>query len=148
MKHHLLTISLNFSAVVLLLALVIAPIYFAKNFTQIAGVKTESQYLLISQVEKFPGMTFSQSGDMYTITFTKLAPAQAYLSVLIINNPTNESKTYTIKSNNSQNTLFFGEDLKNQMHKINIPAQSSVPISLLSTSITNSQSATFQIQAN
>ncbi len=148
MKHHFLTIGLNFSAVVLLLALIMAPIYFAKNFAQVAGVKSQSNYLLVSQIDKFPGMTFSQSGQNYTINFTKQATSQAYLAILIINNPTNVAKTYTIKSNNSKNTLFFGEDLKNQQTKINIPAQSSAPISLLSQSPQDTKSTTFQILAN
>lgn len=144
-KHHLTTIIYNFLAVVLLVSLIAAPIYFAKNFAQVAGVKSQSNYLLVSQIDKFPGMTFSQSGQNYTINFTKQATSQAYLQVFIINNPTNGAKTYTIKSNNSKNTLFFGEDLKNQQTKINIPAQSSAPISLLSQSPQDTQSATFQI---
>ena len=147
MKHHLLKISLNFSAVLLLLVLIVIPIYFAKNFAQVAGVKSQSNYLLVSQIDKFPGMTFSQSGQNYTIEFTKQATSQAYLALFIINNPTNNAKTYTIKSNIGNNTLFFGEDLKNQQSKINIPAQSSAPISLLSESETDTQSATFQIHA-
>lgn len=147
MKRKILTILANSVAVFLLAALIIAPIYFANNFSQVAGVKTESQYLIISQTDKFSGMTFNQSGGIYTITFTKQAPSQAYLSIIIINNPTNDTKTYTIKNQPTDNKLFFGEDLKNQQTKINIPAQSSVPISLLSKSDLGSQSATFQIQA-
>lgn len=148
MKHHLLTITLNFSAAALLLVLIATPIYFAKNFTQVAGVKSESQYLLVSQTEKFPGMTFSQLQNTYTIYFTKQAPSQAYLSIIILNNPTNNTKTYTINNQSTENKLFFGEDLNNQQTKINIPAQASTPISLLSQSPTDAQSVTFQIQAD
>lgn len=148
MKHHFLTIALNFSAVLLLFVLIISPIYFAKNFAQVAGVKSESAYLLVSQTEKFPDMTFSQSQNTYTITFKKQAPSQAYLSIIIINNPTGETKTYTIKNQSNENKLFFGENLNNQQIKINMPAQSSAPISLFSQSTTDTQSATFQIQVN
>lgn len=145
MKKYLIRIVTNTLAVFVLLALIAAPIYFAKNFAQVAGIKSQSNYLLVSQIDKFPGMTFSQSGQNYTINFTKQAASQAYLALFIINNPTNSAKTYTIAANNSKNTLFFGEDLKNQLDKINIPAQSSAPISLLSQSPQDTQSATFQI---
>lgn len=145
MNKYLLRIVTNTLAVFVLLTLIAAPIYFAKNFAQVAGVKSQSNYLLVSQIDKFPGMTFSQLGQNYTINFTKQATSQAYLALFIINNPTNGAKTYTIKSNNSKNTLFFGEDLKNQQSKINIPTQSSAPISLLSQSPQDTQSATFQI---
>jgi hypothetical protein len=148
MKHRLLTIALNFSAAALLLILITTPIYFAKNITQVAGVKSESQYLLVSQTEKFPGMTFGQLGNTYTITFTKQSPSQAFLSILIINNPTNETKTYSIKNQAAERKLFFGENLNNQQIKINVPPQSSTPISLLSQSDVDTQSVTFQIQVN
>ncbi len=148
MKHHVLTIALNFSAAALLLALIATPIYFAKNFVQVAGVKSESQYLLVSQIDKFPGMTFSQSQNTYTITFTKQAPSQAYLAPIIINNPTNDTKTYTINNQSTQNKLFFGENLNDQQITINVPSQSSTPVSLLSQSKADTQLITFQIQAN
>ncbi|MEK7581432.1 MAG: hypothetical protein AAB512_04055 [Patescibacteria group bacterium] len=148
MKHHLATIVYNLLAVFFLVSLIAAPIYFAKNFAQVAGVKSESPYLLVSQTEKFPSMTFSQSQNTYTITLTKQVPSQAYLSIIIVNNPTSETKTYTIKNQSTENKLFFGENLNNQLIKINIPSQSSTPISLLSQSATDAQSVTFQIQTN
>lgn len=148
MKNHLLSIGLNFSAVMLLISLFASPIYFAKNFTQVAGIKSESPYLLVSQVGKFPGMTFTEADNSYSISFTKQAPSQAYLSILIINNPTNKAKTYSITNQSTENKLSFGGDLKDQQTKISVPPQSSVPISLLSQSTANSQSATFQIEAN
>jgi len=148
MKKHILAITFNFSAILLLAALIIAPIYFAKNFTQVAGVKSESPYLLVSQTEKFPGMTFSQSASTYTIAFTKQASSQAYLSIFIINNPTNEPKSYTIQNQSSENKFFFGEDLNSLQNKINVPAQVSVPISVLSHSTSDKQTATFQIQVD
>ena len=148
MKHHLLKIGLNCSAVFILLVLIATPIYFAKNFAQVSGVKSQSNYLLVSQIDKFPGITFTQTDQNYTINFTKQATSQAYLALFIINNPTNSAKTYTIRSNNTKNTLFFGEDLNHQQTTINIPTQSSAPISLLSQSPQDVQSATFQIRAN
>lgn len=148
MKKYLIRIVTNTLAVFLLLALITAPIYFAKNFAQVSGIKSQSNYLLVSQIDKFPGMIFNQTGQNYTINFTKQATSQAYLAVLIINNPTNGAKTYIIKSNDGKNTLFFGENLKNQQTKINIPAQSSAPISLLSQSKVDTQSTTFQILAD
>ncbi len=148
MKHYVLTIALNFSAAALLLALIATPIYFAKNFVQVAGVKSESQYLLVSQIDKFPGMTFGQSQNTYTITFTKQATSQAYLALIIINNPTNDTKTYTINNQSTQNKLFFGENLNDQQITIKVPSQSSTPVSLMSQSKADTQSITFQIQAN
>jgi len=140
--------AVNFLAVVALFSLIAAPIYFAQNFAHVAGVKTQSQYLLVSQVEKFPGMTFSQGQDSYTLSFTKLAQSQAYLSVIILNNPTNESKTYTIKNQSPQSHFFFGDNLNSQKTKVSVPSQSTVSISLMSQSDNNSQSASFQIQVN
>lgn len=148
MKDLAKIVSINFLAVIVLFGLIAAPIYFAQNFAHIAGVKTQSQYLLVSQVEKFPGMTFSQSQYSYTLSFTKLAASQAYLSILILNNPTNEPKTYTIKNQSSQNHFFFGDNLNDQKTKVSVPPQSTVSISLLSQSDNNSQSANFQINVN
>lgn len=147
MKHLAIIIS-NSLAVLLLLALVATPIYFARNFAQVAGVKTESSYLLISQIEKFPGMALKQESNNYSISFTKQAQSQAYLSIFIINNPTNGTKTYTILNSSTENTAFFGESLNNREITISVPPQSSVPISLISSSQTAAQAASFQIQAN
>src|SRR3989338_9179561 len=97
-KNHLLIVALNFSAVVLLVALIATPIYFARNFAKVAGVKSESKYLIVSQIEKFPNMTFSQNGDNYQISFNKLGPSQAFLVILIVNNPTNSTQTYRLDS--------------------------------------------------
>ncbi|KKR78187.1 MAG: hypothetical protein UU23_C0002G0014 [Candidatus Curtissbacteria bacterium GW2011_GWA1_40_9] len=145
MRHHLLTISLNFSAFLLLLTLVAAPIYFAKNITQIAGVKSESPYLLVSQIEKFPGMTFSQTNNTYTVSFTKQAPKQAYLSILVINNPTKEAKTYKIHTTDDSDTLFFGEDINRPETQITLTTQTSAPISILSKSNSFRENVSFNI---
>ena len=145
MKHHFLKITLNFSAVVLLVALIATPIYFARNFAKVAGVKSESKYLIVSQIEKFPNMTFSQNGDNYQISFNKLGQSQAFLGILIVNNPTNSTQTYRLDSTGSAK-LFFGEDLKNQQSQISVPASASVPVSLYSESADLSQTIEFTIR--
>ena len=147
MKDKVKFIAANFLAALALFALILTPIYFARNFARVAGVKTQSQYLLVSQVEKFPEMTFSQSADIYTLTFTKVAPVQAYLSIIIINNPTNETKKYTIKNQSQKNQFFFGENLNDLQTNTSVPPGATVPISLLSESNTG-QSAPFQIQVD
>lgn len=147
MKKHLLAIGLNFSAVLVLAALIIAPLYFAKNLTQVAGVKSESPYLLVSQIEKFPGMKLAQTQNIYTVSFIKQSQSQAYLSILIINNPTNEPKIYTVQNQQTENKFFFGDDLNNLQLKINIPPQTSVPVSLISQSSQDAQTASFQIKS-
>src|SRR3990167_4703328 len=131
-NHHFLKISLNFAAVILLLTLVVLPFYFARNFSQVSGVKSEAQYLVVSQVGKFPGMFLSQADNRYEISFERQNPSQAYLAVLIVNNPTNEATTYSLQASNGATTAFFGEDLNNLLTQISVPAGASVPISLIS----------------
>ena len=131
-NHHFLKISLNFAAVILLLTLVVTPFYFARQFSQVSGVKSETQYLVVSQVEKFPGMYLSQTGNRYEISFERQNPSQAYMAVLIVNNPTNKAKTYSLQASSGATTAFFGEDLDSLLTQINVPAGVSVPISLIS----------------
>ncbi len=140
---------LNSLAVLMLVGLIAAPIYFAQNFAQVAGVKTQESYLLVSQIAKFPGMTLTQSAQNYSITFTKFATKQAYLATLILNNPTNMAQSYEIVNKSEGITVFFGEDLKNLETKISIPSQASVPISVLSQDTSSSsQNAAFNIRVN
>ena len=148
-NHHLLKISLNFSATVLLLALLVLPFYFSRQFSQVSGVKSETPYLVISQVEKFPGMYLSQTGNRYEISFERQNPAQAYLAVLIVNNPTNEARNYSLQASSGATTAFFGEDLNNLLAQINVPAGVSVPISLISKGDSAStQTIEITIEAN
>lgn len=149
-NNYLLKISLNFLAVILLISLVATPIYFAKNAAQVAGVKSSSPYLLVSQIEKFPNLSFSQAVDTYSITFTKLGPSQAFLQILIINNPTDDTQTYNLQILAGQASLFFGEDLQNQITTITVPASASFPVSLFSSkeATTSSQSIQFTIKTN
>ncbi len=130
MKLNLQIAIANFLATFLLVALIVSPIYFAKNFSQVAGVKTESRYLLISQTDKFPNMTFTQSGQTYQLSFTKQSQNQAFLSVFIVNNPTQSPQKYTLKTPSAQTAIFFGDDVNNLQSSVVVPAQSSVPISI------------------
>lgn len=133
MKNNNLTnATINFFAVVLLISLIAAPIYFAKNFAQVAGVKSETPYLLVSQVEKFPGMFLSQQDTKYEISFTRQFEKQAFLSPIILTNPTNEAKTYNLNASSGSTKMFFSEDLQNAQEQIKLPAKSSIPISFLS----------------
>lgn len=127
MKLHIVKITTNFFAILSLLALISAPIYFASKFTNVAGVKSESKYLIISQTEEFPGMKFSQEGTTYTLALPD--SAEAYLAVLILNNPTNQSRTYTIVDNDK---VFFGENLEDKITVVSLPAGLSIPVSVLS----------------
>jgi len=134
MKLKLQTVIANLSAFFLLTALIIAPIYFANNFSQVAGVKTESKYLLISQTDKFPQMKFSQEGSLYQITFQKQGNSQAFISVFILNNPTEKAQNYTIVTGSGQASIFFGNDIGNRQTAVTVPPSASVPISIVSTS--------------
>ena len=49
---------LNFSAVLLLSALIVGPLLIAKNMAKVAGVKSESKFLVVSQIQKFPNLKF------------------------------------------------------------------------------------------
>ena len=88
--------------------------------------------MVVSQVEKFPGMYLSQTGNRYEISFERQNPSQAYMAVLIVNNPTNKAKTYSLQASSGATTAFFGEDLDSLLTQINVPAGVSVPISLIS----------------
>ena len=147
-QNKIIKIALNFLAVVMLASLIAAPIYFAKNFAKVAGVKSETSYLIVSQIEKFPGMFLNQDGNKYEISFTRQFTSQAFLSVAIINNPTSETKTYNLKASSGSTKVFLGEDLTNPITQIKVPAESSVPISLLSEGdAPSTQTVEFTIEA-
>ena len=124
MKNLLSVITVNFLTIAVLLTLFAAPIYFAHNFTQVAGVKTESPYLIVSQLSKFPNLKFEQIGENYSVSISKQAKSQAFLSVFIINNPTKTNKTYSVNIVSGETKVFFGQDLQNQTTKITAPAGS------------------------
>ena len=142
-------IAANFIAIVLLIGLIATPIYFAQKFAKVAGVKSESKYLIVSQIDKFPNLTFSQNGDRYTITYQKYGESQAFLGILIINNPTVNPQNYRLEKLSGQSTIFFGEDLDDQITQISAPSQTSVPISIFSENgQTLTQSVEFTIKVD
>ena len=144
MNNHFFKITLNFFSVVLLISLIAAPIYFAKNAASVAGVKSASKYLLVSQIDKFPNLKLTQTGDQYQLSFTKLGPSQAFLDVLIINNPTEQTQTYSIDITSGSAKLLFGRNLANQQTEISVPSQISVPLSLYSGSEASASSQTVE----
>src|SRR3989344_9137890 len=101
-NSHILKIGLNFMAVILLISLIATPFFFAKNFAKVAGVKSLSQFLVVSQIEKFPGMEFSQEANSYQISFNKQGPSQAFLGILIVNNPTDRTQSYSLMATSGQ----------------------------------------------
>ena len=140
---------LNFSAVLLLSALIAGPLLIAKNMAKVAGVKSESKFLVVSQIEKFPNLALTQRENAYSISFTKVGSEQAFLGVLIVNNPTDKTQTYSLNEVTGQAQAFFGEDLGSQTTKISVPSQASLPISLFSDAGSESvtQTVEFRITA-
>lgn len=132
MKNHIFKITANLFAVLFLVALVSTPFYFARNFSQVSGVRSEAAYLVVSQAQKFPDMHLSQTGDRYEISFERQNPSQAYLGVMVINNPSSQSKTYSFQASTGSTKVFFGEDIDNQISSIRVPPGTSVPVSLIS----------------
>ena len=147
-NSKLFKITSNFLAITLLIVLIAAPFYFANNFSQVAGVKSSNAYLVVSQVEKFPQMKLTQSGNNYQVTFTKQNPTQAYLSVLIINNPTNQTKTYILETPSDSAAVFLGNDLDNPVAEIKVPPLAAIPVSIMSSSQPSTQTVEFAIEAN
>lgn len=148
-NSKLAKIFLNFSGVILLIALIGAPFYFARNFAKVAGVKSTAQYLLVSQIEKFPNLKFSQEADIYTVTFDKFGSSQVYLGIMVINNPTPQTQTYHFQVTSGQAELFFGVDSENRLTTISLPSTASVPVSLFSgeETSTESQKVEFKVVA-
>lgn len=130
MKNNILNITANFFAVVILVALIATPIYFAKNFAQVAGVKTQSQYLLVSQVEKFPNLKLNQEWENYSVTWNKIDKNSAFIGVFILNNPTNTPLSYKIETQNGSAEVFFGEDIENKLNVVMLPPSISLPVSI------------------
>lgn len=143
MKNNLFNIIANFFAVVILVALIATPIYFAKNFAQVAGVKTQSQYLLVSQVEKFPNLKLNQEQENYSVTWNKTDSNSAFIGIFILNNPTNTSLSYRIVTQNGSAQVFFGEDLENKLNEVLLPPSMSVPVSIYASA--SVQTAQFRI---
>ena len=137
---------LNFSAVLLLTALVVGPLLIVRNMAKVAGVKSESKFLVVSQIEKFPNLALTQRENKYSISFTKQGPSQAYLGVLIINNPTGTTQAYSIERISGDTQPFFGENPDDQLTKITVPASASIALSLFSDAGSESESQTVEFK--
>lgn len=147
--RHLLSFAANFFAVLLLVSLIAAPFYFAKNLTKvesIAGAKTIAPDEITFQTENFPNLTFSQNGDKYKVSFTKISPTQAFIGILTVTNPQDQPKTYSLEVTSGQAKLFFGADLENQITQISLSPQSSAAVSLFSPNEASAESQTVEFK--
>ncbi|GEM_PF-4041323 len=145
-KRHLFYISANFLSVLFLIALIFAPFYLAAKSTEVAGAKSKASFLLVSQVEKFPNIKLEQESDKYRLFFTTYAENTLFTSVLIINNPTQSGEKYKILTVKGNSKLFFGETIDDVRSLVEIPPNTSVPISLLVTGQEENQ-IEFRIEA-
>src|SRR3990167_1454319 len=141
---------LNFSAVLLLTALVVGPLLIVRNMAKVAGVKSESRFLVVSQIEKFPNLSLAQTGNTYSVSFTKQGQSQVFIGVLIVNNPTGTTQAYSIGRISGDAQPFFGENPDDQLTKVTVPASASIAISLFSDagSETETQTVEFTIVMN
>jgi len=149
MHKFALMMFVNISSVLLLVALIVGPLLIAKNMAKVAGVKSESKYLIVSQIERFPNLSLVQKENTYSISFAKQGPSQAYIGVLIVNNPTETTQTYNLEIISGEAKPFFGENPDDQSTKVTVPSQASVPLSLFSDARSESENQTveFRIQA-
>lgn len=147
MIKNLLTHSLsNFFAITLLLAIISLPLYFAKNFAQVSGLKNQTDYLVTSQIDKFPNLSLAQNGDEFQVTLEKYPGASAaFLGILQITNPTNTQKKYQIKNLSSGSEAFFGEDSQDRQIEITLPPTTTTPLSVFSSKESQAGSVTFSI---
>src|SRR3990167_3065388 len=146
MHKFALMMFVNISSVLLLVALIVGPLLIAKNMAKVAGVKSESRYLVVSQIEKFPNLILSQKENVYSISYTKQSPAQAYIGVLIVNNPTATTQTYNLEIISGEAKPFFGENPDDQLTKIAVPASASVALSLFSSPEASSEAQTVEFR--
>lgn len=130
MHKFALMMFVNISSVLLLVALIVGPLLIAKNMAKVAGVKSESRFLVVSQVEKFPNLNLAQRENTFSISYTKQGSAQAYLGVLIVNNPTAATQTYKVERISGDAQAFFGENPSDQSTKVTVPAGASIALSL------------------
>lgn len=147
---NILAFLANFSSIVVLILIIALPFLLANRIVKVAGVKTTVPYLISSQIEYFPNASLSQEGQIYSLTYSKIAPSQLFQSVLILTNPTGSNQNYTLVTLSGQDQLFLGVDPKNQVKKIALPSGASTPISLFSNDLNNSQDAKldFSIEVN
>ena len=120
----------NFLAILTLAVFFVTPIFFAKNFSKVAGVKNTTKYLIVSQIDKFPSMSLQQQNNIFEVSYVKIGKSQAYLSPITLVNPTNEAQTYILKVTSGSSDVFFGEDYNVLTKSITVPPQISTPISI------------------
>lgn len=138
-----LIIIANFLAVVVLAALFSGPFYFASNFTKVAGIKTVTPYKITFQTDQFPNLHFVDTGSKYQIAFSKIGPSQAFLKVLLLENPSNQSRLYTLQVSAGDAKVFFGDKIEDQKTRVYLKPQDAAPISLISE--TENQTVEFRI---
>jgi hypothetical protein len=156
---RVLTPSANYLGVLLLVAIILSPFYFAKNFTRlemVAGVNTQAlpasavtttaPFVLTFQTDKFPNLTFSRDGDNSKIGFTKVGPSQAFIAIANLQNPTGKPQSYTLQVATGSARLFFGTDIASQPTSQTVSANSSVPVSLFSGSEATAASQTIEFK--
>ena len=144
MKHYLTAIA-NFLAVLVLLGIFASPFFIARNLTKVAGIKSTAPYLITSQIEKFPNVSFSQTGQVYSIAYSKLSQNQEFQELLILTNPASHAQKYQISKLSGTADVFLGTDSKAGVTHITLPAGSSVPVSLFSPSLDQIYSVEFTI---
>lgn len=144
--NHALSAFANFASVVVLLVLVLSPFFLAQNISKVAGVKITVPYLVTSQIQKFPNVSFFQEGETYRFSYAKSSLNQEYQGLLVLTNPTSQSQTYSISRLSGYADIYFGEDSKASETKITLPAGSSVPISLFSGSLDQTLLVEFNIK--
>lgn len=149
---HIIFVASNLVAVLVLMALLAAPFYFAGNVTKLSGVagqKTTAKFFVVSQISRFPDLTLEEHNDSYKITFKKIAKSQAFTGLMLITNPTGTTQKYTVEKKTGSATVFFGDDINSLITEISLPSSASVPISILSQGQdTNPQSVEFAISTN
>lgn len=148
---HVYLAFLNLLAVFALLLLLGTPFYLASTISKpasVAGAKSQRPYVIISQVDKFPNIKLLQEENSYKITFSKIAPSQAFTSLLLITNPTNRAQNYKIVKTAGDAEIFLGVDLENRQTSITAPSSVSIPISVYSAkeSSASSQTVEFHIE--
>lgn len=122
----------NLLAVVNLILIIALPFFLANRMVKVAGIKTAIPYLISSQIQRFPNLTFSQEGQTYSLIYSQFAPSQTYQSVLILTNTAAGTQNFSLVSVSGQGQVFFGEDPKIKVKQIALPSGASTPISLFS----------------
>lgn len=146
MKARHISLALaNFAATMFLLTLIAAPFFFAHNMVKVAGIKTAANSLVSSQIDRFNNLTLTQQGKNYQITYTKTAPDQVFQGILILTNPTAQTRVYTITKLSGDASVFFGEDWGNSQIQITLPSGASTPVSLYSSSLDQGATVEFSI---